>query len=424
MKKYLRIMIVVVSIFLLTGCMKVEFSMGINKDGSMNFQIIEAFDKSMMDGSDFTSEQSNFKDLEKQGFYIQEYTEDEMKGYKITKYFDDINVYSIENESFVGDLNEFLEEGEGSLFTVTKGFFKNKYSAKLSVSSGDLDSNIDSSHGSMDDSSINTDFDFSDDLDDDTSLDGFDSSNEIPDYSQMMANMELNFVVNLPYEAISNNASNVNNDGKNLTWNLMTHQSETLDFEFELYNMTNIYIVVGGFLLGLILLIVLIVKSSGKNTSNNSVSSYAKSNNYDANNNFNSSVSNNVQNTNNSMLENDKSFLIGSNSVNVDNNINEISNVSNQSFFQPTDNINIVSNDVADIKNVQYIEDSSSNSINNFGLNQDLNDSFIQNEFIPNSVNQVQNTISTVEPVNTIDLGNNINISSDLITPASDTNNQ
>ena len=427
MKKCFRLMIIMLSVFLLTGCMKVEFSIGIDKNGAMNFQIIEAFNKSMIDSSNVT--ESNFKELEKQGFYIQKYEEEDMNGYKITKSYENINIFSKENEDFICDFNTFLNDGKGALFTVEKGFFKNKYSAKLNISSDNYDGGFGTIEGETEDYQYDNDYSY--DSENDFNFDDFDSSNDYPDYSQMMANMELDFVVNLPYKAVSNNATNVSNGGKTLTWDLINHKAETLDFEFELYNMTNVYIVCGGILLVVIVLMILIFKSINNKTSNKSNNTNynindnnvnVKSANYGSNDDFNSQIITNPDNIKNNNINSsdvndansidvktttsnvtitnsfdveDKSFLISSSNTN-----NDISDQTlNTSLFNlsSNDDTNInskqnSSSEVFGIESIQYMETSSSNgdnlvsgevAINNVNQNSSINNSIVTESLIP-----------------------------------------
>ena len=71
--------------------------------------------------------------------------------------------------------------------------------------------------------------------------------------------MEFNYVVNLPEKALTNNATNVSNDGKTLTWSLMQSQISNIEFSFELKNMTNYYILYGGIAAAVIIVIIIII---------------------------------------------------------------------------------------------------------------------------------------------------------------------
>lgn len=67
--------------------------------------------------------------------------------------------------------------------------------------------------------------------------------------------------------SMSNNATTVSDDGKTLKWELTTDDISSMEFEFELYNMTNIYICIGLIIL-IIIIIVMIVKRNGKKSVN------------------------------------------------------------------------------------------------------------------------------------------------------------
>ena len=59
---------------------------------------------------------------------------------------------------------------------------------------------------------------------------------------ESIANMDLSVKVTLPYSALSHNATKTNNDDKELIWTLSQEGVQYMEFEFELYNMMNIYI--------------------------------------------------------------------------------------------------------------------------------------------------------------------------------------
>ena len=79
----------------------------------------------------------------------------------------------------------------------------------------------------------------------------------------MMQNMDMSFNVNLPYAAIKNNATSTKDKDRSLTWSLTTQNQENIEFEFELYNTTNIILLVL-FAIVVIAGIVVIILKSGK----------------------------------------------------------------------------------------------------------------------------------------------------------------
>ena len=247
MKKFLKLLFVFTMMLMITGCVKMEISMGIHKDKSMDMEIIQAFDESLMADGESLFDDDVISDAEDQGFLVREYNENSFKGYVFTKTFDNIDDLSTEERDITSDLSLVFDTSDVTLFSIKEGFFKNTYKAKFDFSSDDMD--FDDSLGGQGSTS---DSDLTDDL----------------DYSQLMNGMEMNFVVSLPYKVVESNATLVQDSGKTLSWDLLTLEDETADFEFELYNMTNIYLVVGGALIVMVWLILTISKKIAKNSSN------------------------------------------------------------------------------------------------------------------------------------------------------------
>lgn len=299
MKKIKRIIMLILLTLTITGCVKMEISMDINKDKSMNLGIIQAVDKSLLEGADSSSliDEEERKELEEEGFKIEDYSENNMIGHKIIKEVKNIDEISTEND-ITADLGTSSLADSEYMFTVKKGLFKNTYKAVLKNSDTDeLDESLNSglTDDTTDDEYLEDDFTYDEDYnydedytyddtedytDDyltdedyyDTTEDDYTSSGiEDFDYTDLMSSMDLTMKVNLPYKALSNNATLVENEGKTLTWDLMSFHDETIEFEFEIYNTTNIIIVVASGILVLVLLIVLIVKKLKKKNNNNTI---------------------------------------------------------------------------------------------------------------------------------------------------------
>lgn len=266
--KKIKYLLLVSILTLLTGCVKFNATMDIKKDKSMDFSIIYAFDTSLF-GSQDLLKNSDKKELESQGFIVEDYNQNNMKGFTIKKSIsniDDVSSTSDTNYDISGLLNNSTDNNY--FFKVKKGILKNTYTAKFKFDANESDLNtdesIDTSSGVTDDSdSINMD-----DL----------------DLSSMTSNLDLSFNVKLPYSSISSNATTKNNDGKELTWNLSSNQEEMIEFEFELYNMTNIYIGAGIILVLLIIIIISILNKKKnkpiKEQVNNNVEQEPVVNNY------------------------------------------------------------------------------------------------------------------------------------------------
>lgn len=306
MKKVFRVLILVCLTISLTGCVKVNVNMDIKKDKSMDFAMIMALDSSYFDDSQMSDMSVSKEDLEeykKNGFSVEDYTEGSMKGYRIYKHIKNIDEVS-STEDVVFDLEK--QSSDSPMFKVEKGLFKNKYIAVISeLDTSDLESSFEDDMNFNDNSGdygSNNDYDtnyggynggntnyFDDNFNQDN-LDSLDWDNSkdnsyvsdflrnsnsygsgngnMDGFSQMtdlmMKSMDISFVVNLPYKSKSNNATSVNNDGKELKWNLADESLENISFEFELYNMINIYLTIAIVVVFLLLIVMIILKQKKK----------------------------------------------------------------------------------------------------------------------------------------------------------------
>lgn len=269
MKKSFKVLCIMLVVFMMSGCVKLNVDMSIHKDKSMDITVIEAVSNALMQNSNEKMfEESELKEIEDDGFTVENYSDGSMTGYKFTKRISNIDDVSTD-KSFTGNIENIVsgKDSSSDIFSVKKGFFKNTYTVKLKedvkdsfnegfeeglTSDDDYYSDYDDSY-SYDDS-YTYDDSYYDDYTSDSSL----ASNT--DYASLMTNMDLKFTINLPYKAISSNATSVNNDGKQLTWNLINFNEDNIEFEFELYNMKNIYITIGIAAIIIIIIIILIVK--------------------------------------------------------------------------------------------------------------------------------------------------------------------
>ena len=285
MKKSLYILGILVLTLGLSGCVKYNANIDIKKDKSMDFSIIYAMDTQFFgDQEILTSEDRD--NLTKEGFEVSNYEDGTMKGFTISrsvKNIDDLSTEKDEDYSLSGIMEEDSDE---KMFKVEKGFFKNKYTANFKFDSSDSglsteddtttdDSDIYGDITTTDDSNIynDTTTDDTTTYDDTTTTDDtttYDDSTTIDDstmgdFSNMTTNMDLSLNVTLPYSALSNNATSTKNDNKTLSWNLQTSGEEAINFEFELYNLTNIYLTIGaGLIIVLIIIIIVISKAKRK----------------------------------------------------------------------------------------------------------------------------------------------------------------
>lgn len=244
MKRSFKVLCLMLIIFMTSGCMKLNVDMSINKDKSMNLSYVVAFANSLMNqsGTDTALDESDLKQAEESGFKVENYSDGSMTGYKFTKGFSNIDNISDEKET-IFDLEKLLDGEEAKVFTVKKGLFKNTYSVKMqnnTASEMEDEMDLGSIYG-------------------DSSSDYSSSSNIFgdTDLSMLTSSMDLTFTVNLPNKPINSNATTTENEGKKLEWNLMDQSLQNIEFEFELYNMDNIYLTVG--IIGVLVIIIIVI---------------------------------------------------------------------------------------------------------------------------------------------------------------------
>lgn len=266
MKKSLYILTIFIVAICLSGCVKYNANMEIKKDKSMDFSIVYAMDTQYFGDQEVLTEE-NRKELEEEGFKVTDYQEDTMKGFTLTKSIKNIDELSTtENTDY--SLSNIEEDKDKEMFKVEKGFFKNKYIANFKFDTEDSAITEEgTSDGTITDGYSDGTIEENSDSYSDFPMDGTEGYNDssMDDFSNMAtSNLDLSLNVTLPYQAISNNATKTENDNKTLSWDLTSSEIETINFEFELYNMTNIYLTIGGIALLIIIIIVVTVTKHKK----------------------------------------------------------------------------------------------------------------------------------------------------------------
>lgn len=237
MKKSFKVLCTMLVVFMMTGCMKFNMNMTINKDKSMDLAFTVALANSMMEGTN-GADSSQLQKMKDNGYTVEEYSDNSMSGYIISTKINNIDDVSTEEDTMF-DINKIFDgEKPSDIFTVKKGFLKNTYTVKIGDETSDT---------SQDDNIM-------------TYESGMLENDE--DMAALLNSMDINFTINLPNKAISSNATSTSNDGKTLIWKpaINATSSENIEFSFELYNMTNIYLIIGIVAIIIIIIIILIVK--------------------------------------------------------------------------------------------------------------------------------------------------------------------
>ncbi len=229
MKKKLFLLLFV--LLMLSGCVKSTTTMKIGKTKSINFETNFLVSTDLDSGN--VLDKINQKDLISKGYNISTIKDEGYSGVKISKRFLNIDRVSKEKADKVV-LSDLLKGtmDDSVLFKVEKSFFKNTYYGSFDYRTR---SEIHNNGGDEVDMT-------SDKM---ISLDG---------------EMFFKFILEVPYGTVKNNANEVSDDGKTLTWVLNRSQDTNINFVFTLYNLTNVYIVAGISLFGLIVLGIIVAK--------------------------------------------------------------------------------------------------------------------------------------------------------------------
>ena len=143
MKKYIKLFLAVITTLVLsTGCVKYESTMTINKDFSLKYATIVGYKKAdiISAGGDIDStkqeqqlDEDEKKEYTKLGINVDEYDDDEIIGMKLVKKFDSIDDLTNEIDTSC-ELDLYNKKVENQYcFKRTKGFFFDKYQAKIST---------------------------------------------------------------------------------------------------------------------------------------------------------------------------------------------------------------------------------------------------------------------------------------------------
>lgn len=269
MKKAKYIILLSLTI-LLTGCVKSNTSMTINKDKSMSLTSEVLISDKLLDKESRLIIKDEKDKLQKKNMTVEEIKDSNgYSGFSVTKKYGNIDKNSKEEYKEIIISNFFDDKFDDSvLFQVKKGLFKNVYTAnyKFEVDNDDFVEDKNSNETVIDDTT-NTptvENDTTNVIDNTNNVDGANNNTEKDisdnaDLIKLASEVKFKFSVNLPYKALESNATKKSDDGKKLEWDLNSNDAVKINYSFELYNMNNIYMAIGISIGTIILLIVLII---------------------------------------------------------------------------------------------------------------------------------------------------------------------
>lgn len=199
MKKTIGLVMALVLVLIaLTGCVKVDYEVKVNKDGSGDISYVLGFTKKTLDSLQVTAEdmtESMREQAEKSAYTVDTYEDDEIAGFKAQKHIDDLSTNLSMEEAFG---KENVKDQEENGINVKKGLFKTEYSQNAQI--------------------------------------------DLTNLSNLGDSIKIVYKVKLPAKAKENNATEVN--GKELTWNLEAGKVNQIEFTATGINVLPIIIIV------------------------------------------------------------------------------------------------------------------------------------------------------------------------------------
>lgn len=269
MKKAKYIILLSLTI-LLTGCVKSNTSMTINKDKSMSLTSEVLISDKLLDKENGLIIKDEKEKLQKKNMTVEEIKDSNgYSGFSVTKKYGNIDKNSKEEYKEIIISNFYDDKFDDSvLFQVKKGLFKNVYTAnyKFEVDNDDFVEENNSNETVIDDTTNTPTVEngTTNVIDNTNNVDGTNNNTEKDisdnaDLIKLASEVKFKFSVNLPYKVLESNATKKSDDGKKLEWDLNSNDAVKINYSFELYNMNNIYMAIGISVGAIILLIVLII---------------------------------------------------------------------------------------------------------------------------------------------------------------------
>lgn len=226
MKKTIGLIVLLLfTLVTLSGCAQVNYEVEINKNGTGTISCSYEISKkdlgekaALVQG---VAESMKGK-VEENGYIVELYEDDDVKGFKGSKKLNDITKdFSLEEvfEVFENFGKKYVEDTEENGIKIEKTLFKTKYSQKAVVDLTDIGTEID-----------------------------------------------MEYSMKLPAKSKTNNATKVSEDGKTLTWEIKVGETNTIEFVSEQINLLPI-IVIGIVVIAIVAIIVIIILKK-KHTTN------------------------------------------------------------------------------------------------------------------------------------------------------------
>ena len=245
MKRFILLTVSVITMFLTTGCIKCSYNFEIDKNGNLMITETSAINDKMLktvipDENDLKRQLYDArKDLEKDGFKVENYRESNYTGLKRSKIYD-IKTFK----------QEKLPAGFGSKklnpFEIKEGFLKNTLDIQLSYNYKKAQENMEKVSNLTNINNFNSIEETSDTdiLQQDKTIDNETeditedtSSSMLEDNPEMKPSADL--TIKIPYKTIKHNATRIINDNE-YQWELATQGDVNITLKAEKINWSNI----------------------------------------------------------------------------------------------------------------------------------------------------------------------------------------
>ena len=355
-------------VLFITGCSSFDMNMSIKNNREMDYSI-----KVLSKGNyNFEEKVIELKNKLGDSYEVSLYNENGYSsGISISKHYSDIDYISLGERSEEYNLlyfynNPYSSDIENKMFNLDKSIDTNRYAANFYVDLSEVFTSLD--------------------------------------------NVSVTFNLTVPNGTLSNNATKVSDDGKNLTWNLTTLGKNDIDFVFEITSYDSLY-QLGAIIIAIFLVFMIFTKLLSKSGDVNGSKDDLVSE-FDSNikvNNLTRNAIRNRNNTPNAYVGNNNQGYVNNQNNNYNNGYSNTQNYNNNQVYNMNNNINNnMDNNFNNVNDVNTnMNDNNYNNVNDnvdpkmFGL--------ITNPSNDNSSNINNNTSINIDNTNTSDINTNIN---------------
>lgn len=204
-RKYVLVFLAILLLTVLTGCMKGDFHITINGDGSGDLDYKIAFDSTILtlaNGKDGNPLDNFKKNFEKEGYQVSLFKDGDMQGVQAKKHVNDVSTLQNISARAGG-----LDTPNKIQIIKTNGILKDKYIVNANLDLSEMKPS----------------------KDDDMGIE-----------KMMLSKIDLKFTLTLPYVAGANNSSRTLDNGKTYQWDLIVGQPNEIKIEFEKTNFVNV----------------------------------------------------------------------------------------------------------------------------------------------------------------------------------------